>query len=70
MSIWGVFWDKYVKNMTMEKGSKNGGGKGSATKRLLGPLKRRESSTPSSAEACRFLIESSTLCVPLRHGGG
>ncbi len=33
------------------------------------PLKEENLRLPSSAEACRFDIGSSTLCVPLRHSG-
>ena len=34
------------------------------------PLKEKNLRVPSSAEFSRFLIGSSPLCVPLRHGGG
>ena len=34
------------------------------------PLNEENLRLPSSAESCRFLIGSSTLCVSLRHGGG
>ena len=34
------------------------------------PFQEENLRLPSSAEVCRSDIGSSTLCVPLRHGGG
>ena len=52
---------KNNKNMIQQKSCKKNNEKGPGT---CFPLKEENLRLPSSAEACRFLIESKTPCVP------